>query len=99
MNPLNQIEGFFIEFDKNEIKELRYELERQGYTADCAGIKNFLLDSLFGESDAEPEDNPDTERIIRKARNFIRENPAAINLGINLVSGIGKKIFTTGGRK
>jgi len=99
MNPVRQLEGFFIEFDEEEMTELREELGRRGYTADCAGIKEAMLDSLFEEPDAESEAETNTERVIKKARTFVQENPATVKFGLDLISGISKKIFSSRQRR
>ena len=88
MDPQKQIEGFFIQFEGDEIRDIKEELIRQGYTPDGAGIKEALLDSLFaveGESEA-VEGEMETERIIRKARKFVEENPATIKFGMDTIS-------------
>jgi DNA recombination-dependent growth factor C len=81
---MKQIEGFFLEFDEKEIKEVREELERLGYTTDCAGLKEMVMDSLFNDDYEEPESS-ETSQFIKKARDFIAENPATVKLGMDTI--------------
>lgn len=80
-----QLEGFFLSFSPGELKEVREELSRLGYQADSIGMKSFLLDALYGtETPAES----DTERIVRKARQFIGDRPEVIRAGVNVAYNI-----------
>jgi hypothetical protein len=90
MDPAKQIEGFFIEFNPDEMEDVRCELERRGYTDDGQGIKDALMDFLF--DDDTPNENTDVERIINKARKFVVENPATVQFGLNAISGLARKI-------
>lgn len=87
MEKINQLEGFFIEFNDEEIADVREELVLQGYTADCAGIKEFVMDSLFDG----PEQS-ETERIIHGARKFVEDNPATVKLGLDTIAGFAKMV-------
>jgi len=98
MEKIRQIEGFFIEFGNEELKEIKEELERRGYTPDCAGIKEALSDYLLGEDDDGPVTS-DTERIITKARKFVDENPATIKFGLDTIAGIAKMVGRKAARR
>jgi hypothetical protein len=87
MDKAKQIEGYFIEFDSKEMESVKQELERLEYTPDGAGLKDLLLDTLFGEEIIEPEIS-DTERIIRNAKKFVEENPATVQFGLKTVKGL-----------
>lgn len=88
MEKINQLEGFFVEFTPEEINDVREELELQGYTADCAGIKEFIMDALFDEE----VEQSDTERVINKARKFVNENPATVKFGLDTIAGLAKMV-------
>lgn len=98
MEKTLQIEGFFIEFDSEEMNEIREELERRGYTPDCAGIKEALEDYILGD-DIEDEGPTDTERVISKARKFIDENPATVKFGLDTIAGIAKMVGRKAARR
>jgi hypothetical protein len=85
-DPTKQLEGFFLEFTRPEIEEVREELERRGYEPDGTGIKDFLMEGLF-EDDDEETVSPSDE-IIRKATKFVTENPATIKFGLHAVMGL-----------
>lgn len=98
MDKTKQIEGFFLEFTSEELDIVREELERQEYTPDGAGIKEFLMDNLFDmEEDAPPPSAAD--EIIQKAARFMQDNPATVNFGIKTVMGMMGKIGRGGPRK
>jgi hypothetical protein len=80
------IEGFFIAFSPEEVKIVREELERQGYTPDGGGLKKLLLDIMYDDGPEEKES--DTERFVRKAQNFLKENPATVKMGMSALKGI-----------
>lgn len=86
-----QIEGFFLSFSEDELKAVREELERLEYTPDAQGMRNYLLDAMFGErvgaTNASPDENP-TEEFIRKARDYVAKNPEKIQVGIDVVKGL-----------
>jgi len=88
MDKTRQLEGFFLEFESDEIKDVREELINQGYTADGTGMKEALLDYLF--SDDESTETSDSERVISKARDFIDKNPATVKFGLDAIAGIAK---------
>jgi len=94
MENLRQIEGFFIDFSPEEMNDVREELDRRGYSADCAGIKDALLDYLFVEEES-PEIS-DTERVISRARKFVSDNPATVKLGIDAIAGIARMVSRKG---
>ena len=96
MEKTLQIEGFFIEFNPEEMEDVRCELERRGYTDDGQGIKDALLDFLF---DDEPDEQSDTERVISKARKFVNENPATIKFGLDTIAGLAKMVTRKGARR
>jgi len=85
-----QIEGFFLEFTKEEISDIREELSRLDYTPDAKGIKEFFLDAMFNEE--EEDDIPASDGVIEKAAKFVRENPEAVNIGLQTI----KTLFSKG---
>ena len=87
-----RIEGFFLSFDEEEIKDVKEELVAQGYTGDSAGLKAFLMEMLFAESEEVPDDGR-TDEVIGRVQNFIRENPQTVEMGLNLVAGMLKKVI------
>jgi len=99
MEKNQQLEGFFIEFDPEQMVEVREELERRGYTTDGAGIKEALLDYILGEDFDGDEGPSDTERVISKARKFIDENPATVQFGINTIAGLAKMMGRKAARR
>ena len=94
MDKTRQLEGFFLEFESDEIKDVREELINQGYTADGTGMKEFLMDALFSE-----EEVSDSERVISKARKFIDENPATVQFGMNAIAGLAKMVTRRAARR
>jgi hypothetical protein len=81
-----QIQGFFISFTGEECDDIRKALDVLGYKPDGSGIKELLLDALFGDGDAEEESN--TERFIRKTHSYIKEHPETVKLGISALKNL-----------
>jgi len=98
MDKIKQLEGFFVEFDSEQMIEVREELVRRGYTADGEGIKEALLDYILGEED-DPDEISDTERVISKARKFVDENPATIKFGLDTIAGLAKMVGRKAARR
>jgi hypothetical protein len=87
MNPKseNQIEGFFLEFSGEEIADVRKELDLRGYSPDGRGMKEILMDILFSDP---PEKENETERFVRKTRDFLKEHPETLTVGVNLAKNL-----------
>jgi len=85
-NPM-QIEGFFLEFDEKEMGVIRAALKSQGYEADGKGLKRMMMDVLTRHT-RKPENKPveetETDRLIRKTREFIEQNPHLVQMGTNM---------------
>lgn len=81
-----RIEGFFISFEHEEQRDIMEALKDEGYTPDGQGIKELLIDVLFGDKGTTVEG--DTERVLRKIGILVRENPEKIKMGIITVARI-----------
>jgi hypothetical protein len=85
MQQSKQIEGFFVPFEDEELEDVKKALDLLGYTPDGLGMKDLLLDALFGDgSDKEG----DTERFIRKSREYIKTHPETVSLGITTLKNL-----------
>jgi hypothetical protein len=81
-----QLEGYFISFSPDELKAVNDQLQLLDYTRDSQGLRNFLLDAMF--EDAAKNGESDTERVIRKARDYVKKNPEKIRLALDTVRGL-----------
>jgi len=81
-----QIQGFFITFSEEELDDVRKALDLLGYTPDGQGMKDLLLDALYG--DGNDNEESDTERFIRKSREYIKTHPETINMGISALKNL-----------
>jgi hypothetical protein len=79
------VEGFFISFEKKELEDVKKALDILGYTPDGIGMKELLLDSLYGEED---DGESGTESFIKKSREYIRTHPETINMGITALKNL-----------
>lgn len=89
-NPL-QIEGFFLEFSGEEIKDVRHALEIRGYSADGQGMKELLLDVLYGDAG---DEKGAVDNLVNRTQDFLRNNPETVAMGMNLAMGLLQKSFT-----
>lgn len=80
-----KIEGFFIEFNDEEITEVKKELELRGYSPDNKGIKELIIDCL---SDYDEPEQDKTGDFIGKASKYISENPEKITAGIETLNNL-----------
>jgi len=81
-----QIQGFFISFTDEELEDVKKALDLLGYTPDGEGMKELLLDALYGDGNDGQES--DTERFIRKSRDYIKTHPETVNMGISALKSL-----------
>jgi hypothetical protein len=86
LDESKQIEGLFIAFEKDELADVKKALDILGYTPDGKGMKELLLDALFGDGEDDRESN--TERFIRKTHSYIKEHPETVKLGISALKNL-----------
>jgi len=86
MTDPKEIRGFFISFTDEELDDVQKALDLLGYTPDGQGMKDLLLDTLYGDEDDDGESN--TERFIRKSREYIKTHPETINMGISALKNL-----------
>lgn len=89
MTQINQIEGFFLSFSGDEVKDVKEELIERGFTGDSEGLKAFLMEMLFAD-DTQEEANEEgrTDRVINTVRGFIEENPDTVRMAMNGIAGM-----------
>jgi len=87
----NRLEGFFLSFTDEEADDIRAALKYEGYAPDGEGLKEFLIDSLFGDPKPEEAHSP-TDEFITKARKFVTDNPETVRFGMNVATGLFNKI-------
>jgi len=88
MDSSKAIEGVFLEFTREELQEIYEVLERFDYTPDSKGLKEYILEDMFGEDDEEPSRPDTTDGFIKKAQTFVAENPATVKLAFDTLSKI-----------
>ena len=86
LDNAKQIEGFFIAFEKEELEDVKKALDLLGYSPDGEGMKDLLLDALYGDGDDGKES--DTERFIKKSREYIKTHPETVNMGISALKSL-----------
>jgi hypothetical protein len=86
MTDPKEIRGFFISFTDEELDDVQKALDLLGYTPDGQGMKDLLLDTLYGDEDDDGKSN--TERFIRKSREYIKTHPETINMGISALKNL-----------
>jgi hypothetical protein len=102
MNQSKEIQGFFVPFENEELEDVKKTLDLLGYTPDGMGMKDLLLDALYGDMDDEKES--DTERFIKKSREYLKTHPETVNMGISALKslanmfGKSRRSTTTGTR-
>jgi hypothetical protein len=88
LDNAKQIEGFFIAFEKEELEDVKKALDILGYTPDGEGMKDLLLDALYGDAGADDEKESDTERFIKKSREYIKTHPETVSMGISALKSL-----------
>lgn len=81
-----QIEGFFLSFSTEEADAIRAALEEEGYTPDGEGLKEVIVDALFGEEEKVVKND-----FVGKAQKFLADNPETVRLGMRLAQGLFKR--------
>jgi hypothetical protein len=80
-----QIEGFFLEFDADEMRLIREKLASQGYEQDGKGLKKMMVDILSRHTRKnEKPEKKETEfdAFLLKAQDFIAKNPLTVALAM-----------------
>ena len=67
--PIEVGVGLALTFKKNEIRDLEIMLREYGYTPDSAGLKDFILDSIYEESE------PAAQNLGDKIAQALNDNP------------------------
>jgi hypothetical protein len=88
LKPAAEIKGYFLSFTDEEFSGVQEELKARDYSADPAGLKEFIMDELFAPE--EELENPD-KNIGEKIAGFIKENPALVNMGMNTLERLIKR--------
>lgn len=91
MTEEKKIEGFFIPFEHEELEDVKKALDLLGYTQDGKGMKELLLDALFGDTDVKREDS--VERLIKTGREYIKAHPETVNMGFTIVKNLAQQIM------
>lgn len=90
MKLTEQIDGYFLSFDKRDIEAIRENLEYSGYKADGDGLKEYIVDTLAGE----PEEDrpPPRSNLADMIEEYIRNNPEKIALWGNAARNVFEKM-------
>lgn len=93
-----QLTGIFLEFPKVKLENIFSRIEEHGYTPDCSGLKNFIIDTLDAiDRDEEPE--PEKTVYGSVIRDFIERNPEAVRAAGGLMGHFAGVIMKKAGRK
>lgn len=75
-----------IGFTKREYDAVTAMLRREGYDdTDRGALKQFIVDMAMEEQGEEPPYNGAADRVIENVAAFVKNNPSAIQAGVNLV--------------
>lgn len=77
--------GYFLRLKPNEETDFKLFLTEKGYSADSEGLREFILDEIYGEED-EKEENPILSAFV--------ENPQAVKKGLDFIAEkVNEKLF------
>lgn len=84
----NEITGYFISFNNDELADIRRRLELFGYTADSDGLKQLITDTLCNMEEGGEIEESATDRLIKSATDYVSNNPQTILMGIKAIKNV-----------